>query len=96
MNKLPAGAITKKELLALRECPNTIIYKVFHRFGLKRKVKGQISKATLDGTYNKGVIHAKETGKQIFLSSWYGKTPMGCLFTNYLHAYAYSLKCKND
>lgn len=80
--------MTEKEFEAI--APKTVIYKVWSEIN---GVKGKLTKATVAVYVVDGKIETTNPRDIIHFSTWF-KRKRGYLFTNYFHAYAYSLKCK--
>ena len=87
MKRKPDGALTQLEAIAAVKL-NPILYKVYIDSDL-RKVKA------LHYDLNTNRIVTEKEDDTISLDLWFQTDhQLGYLFTNYFHAYAYSLKCK--
>lgn len=88
----PPGALSLEEVTQYA-VPGSIIYKVFDDMD---GYFGVISKVVACHRYMGGeVIEATVDLKRIYLDCWFGVKPFGFLFSNYWHAYAYSLKIRS-
>lgn len=88
LTEAPPGALTEQELRIIEV--GQIIYKVWSEIN---GVRGKLTKATIEGHLDDGKIATVVPQDTIYFSTWF-KRERGYLFTNYFHAYAYSLKCK--
>jgi hypothetical protein len=86
MTKAPPGAMTERELETV--VPQTVIYKVWDE-----NDAGDIDRAVVMGPACDGRAPTTDSQHTIYFETWF-KKKRGNLFTNYFHAYAYSLKCK--
>lgn len=82
----PPGAMTEQELEAVT--PRTVIYKVWNE-----NDAGDIDKAIVARHASGGRVPTVDSKHIIYFETWFARK-RGYLFTNYFHAYVYSLKCK--
>jgi hypothetical protein len=92
--KKPSGALSKEELLALVK-PGQVIYKVY--IGDKGGCDpGTIHEVRCLGlSHNGSYIKATVEKRCTYFKNWYEKN-WDCIFDNYFHALAYSLKLKAE
>jgi len=91
MTKAPQGAMIELELEASTH--GTVIYKVWKE--TTDGIVGKITRAIVESNLGDGRIATTDPRDLIYFSTWF-KRERGYLFTNYFHAYAYSLKCKEQ
>jgi hypothetical protein len=92
--KTPAGALTRPEVEALARMPGSIIYKVFGPI-IEDIPISKLCVASYDKS--KDFIDGAVGGNRgCHIAAWFsGGRRIGYLFSNYFHALAYSLQCKN-
>jgi hypothetical protein len=90
--KTPAGALTRPEVEALARVPGSVIYKVYDPPFKPTIMKLYVKHCNWDADYIDGHV---DGSPGCHIGAWFCQKSCGYLFSNYFHALAYSLQCKN-